>query len=96
MQFVIGLIAGASTLALLQWIRSRNVFFKWYEFLAGILGFFLLTWSVHDFFASLKEFNEIAAWTFLWCLSVPGLLLLSVAVLLPWLRYHRSRRLATK
>jgi len=89
MQFFTGLVLGAALLALVLWLRSRKIAVKWYEWLIGALGLLLLWWAVHDFFSSMAEFNEFAAWTFLWLLGAPGFILVAIAAFLPWRRHCR-------
>ena len=90
MWFVAGLVLGAGIVALVLWLRARRIAVSWYEWLMGTLGLLLLLWTVHDFFASMAEYNEIAAWTFLWMLGGPALILLALALFLPWRRHRRQ------
>ena len=73
-----GLILGFGLLALVLWLRSRRIVVKWYEWLIGVLGLGLLLFTVHDFFASLAEHEEFAAWTFFWVFGVPAIILLAI------------------
>ena len=91
MWFFIGLILGMGLLSLLLWLRSRRIVVKWYEWLIGIAGLGLLLFTVHDFFASLAEYEEFAAWTFLWVFGVPAIILLAIASLLPWRRHSKLK-----
>ena len=92
MWFLAGLLLGAGVLALALWSRARKIVVRWYEWFIGVLGLLLLLWTVHDFFASMAEYNEIAAWTFLWMLGGPAIILLVIAGLLPWLRRQSLRK----
>ena len=53
----------------------------------------MLVWTVNDFFGSMAEHNETAARTFLWLLGTPAIILLGLAVFLPWWRWHHSKNL---
>ena len=89
MWFIIGLILGACLLALVLWLRSRKMVVKWYEWLIGSIGLGLLLFTIQNFFGSLAEYEEFAAWTFLWVFGLPAIILIIIAWLLPWRRYHK-------
>jgi hypothetical protein len=90
MWFIFGLVLGVGVVVMAMWLRDQHIMVRWYEYLIGGVGLVLLIWTIHDFFASLAEHNEIAAWTFLWLLGVPGLILLVVSFLLPWRRHRQT------
>ena len=92
MQFFIGLILGAALLALIIWLHRNHIIVKWYEWFMGGLGFLLLLWAVHDFFASMAEYNEHAARTLLWMLGTPAVVLLAIAFFLPFWRHIKKLR----
>ncbi len=86
MGFTIGLVLGILLLTLVLWLNGRKIVIRWYEWLLGALGAVLLLWAVNDYFASVAERNEYQGLMLLWMLGVPGLLLLGLAVFLPWWR----------
>jgi bacteriorhodopsin len=90
MWFIFGLVLGVGVVCMAMWLRDQRIMVRWYEYFIGGLGLVLLIWTMHDFFASLAEHNEIAALTFLWLLGVPGLILLVVSFLLPWRRHRQT------
>jgi hypothetical protein len=89
MWFFIGLVLGIGLLAMVLWLRSSRIVVRWYEWLIGALGLVLLLFTIHDLFASFAEYEELAAWTFLWVFGVPAVMLLSIALFLPWHRHHK-------
>ena len=91
MWLIIGLVIGAGLLTLVLWLRSRRIVVKWYEWLIGILGLFLLLFTIQNFVASSAEYEEFAVWIFLWVFGLPAIILLAVACLLPW---HRHRKVS--
>jgi hypothetical protein len=92
MWFAAGLLIGACVIVLAVWVDNRKIQVNWYVWLLGLLGILLIVWAIHDFFASMAEYNEIAAWTLLWLLGIPGIILLVLSGLLPWLHYRRALR----
>ena len=90
MWLIIGLLLGVGIAALAMGLSRRRIVVRWYEFLLGGIGAVLLLWTIHDFFASFAEHNNIAAWTFLWLLGAPALILLGVSCLFPWRRHRRT------
>lgn len=91
MLFIFGMIAGAALMGLVFWLVQKEIAVKWYEWLIGAIGFMTAVWAVHDFFASIAEHNEAAGRTLLWILGIPALILLSLAVFLPWRRIGKSK-----
>jgi hypothetical protein len=90
MQFIIGLIVGAALMWLAFWLQRKQIALKWYEWLLAGLGFVMLVWTVNDFFGSMAEHNEAAARVFLWILGAPAIILLGLAVFLPWRRFNKK------
>ena len=90
MWLIIALIIGAGLMALVLWLRSRRILVTWYEWLIGALGLLLLLFTIQNFIASFAEHEATAAWTFLWMLGVPAILLLAIACLLPWWRHRKA------
>jgi hypothetical protein len=79
MMFIVGIIVGIAVLAVLAWLRSKNIALKWYEWLIGILGLLALAFTVQNFFASFIELEPDAAWMFLLLTGLPAIILLVVA-----------------
>ncbi|MBA7468401.1 hypothetical protein ES707_03650 [subsurface metagenome] len=88
MWFIIGLVAGATLLALVPWLRSRDIKVTWYEWLIGVIGLALLLFTIQNFVGSFAELEPTAAWMFLLVTGLPALILLTVAWQLAW-RRHR-------
>jgi hypothetical protein len=91
MIFIIGMVVGAALMWLVFWLMQKEIVVKWYEWLLGALGFMMLVWTVHDFFGSMAEYNEAAGRIFLWLLGTPALILLALAIFLPWWRIQRAK-----
>ena len=79
MWLIIGLVAGAAILGLVQWMRSKNVSLTWYEWLIGIVGVALLLFTIQNFFGSFTELEPTAAWMFLLITGLPALILLAIS-----------------
>jgi TRAP-type uncharacterized transport system fused permease subunit len=90
MWLTIGLVIGAGLLALVIWMRRRKIPVAWYDWLFGILGLLLLLFTIQNFTASFAEYEPHAAWNFLWVFGIPAILLITIAFLLPWLRYRKT------
>jgi len=96
MLFIYGMITGAALLGLMFWLQSNKIIVKWYEWLLGALGFVMLIWTINDYFGSIAEHNETAAGVFLWLLGAPAIILLGLAIFLPWWRNSRKADEAKK
>ncbi|RJO63181.1 MAG: dehalogenase [Dehalococcoidia bacterium] len=94
MQFILGLVVGAALMWLAQWLQRKGIAIRWYEWLVAALGFMMLVWTVNDYFGSIAEHNEAASRVFLWLLGTPAVILLGLAVFLPWWRMRRSKIVA--
>ncbi len=79
LSFVIAGLLGAGILAMILWMRNRDIKATWYEWLIGIAGFLMLLFAVQNFFASYAEAEPNAAIMFLPVLGLPALILLGVA-----------------
>ena len=90
MWFLVGLAFGAILIALILWLRSKQIVVKWYEWFIGILGLLLLLLMIQNVAGSIREMETIAAWQFLWLIGVPALILLSLACWLPWRRHRKT------
>lgn len=91
MLFIFGMVIGAALMWLVFWLMQKEISIRWYEWILGALGLMLAVWAIHDFFASMAEYNEAAGRTLLWILGVPALILLALAVFLPWWRIRRAK-----
>ena len=89
MWFLIGLVIGVALVTLALWLRCRRIAVKWYEWLIGVIGLLLLLFTIQNFSASFAEYEEFAAWTFLWVFGLPSIILLAIACFLPWRRHHK-------
>lgn len=90
MWFIIALILGAGLLALVLWLRSRDIKVTWYEWLIGVVGLLLLLFTIQNFAGSFIELEPTAAWMFLLVTGLPALILLAVVWQLAW-RRHRVK-----
>ena len=90
MWLIIGLVFGAGLLMLVLWLRKREIRVKWYEWIICALGLLLLLFTIQNFTASFAEYEGHAAWTFLWIFGLPAIVLIGIALMLPWLRYRRE------
>ena len=90
MWLIIGLVLGAALLALVLWLRGKNISMKWYEWLIGAIGFLLLLFTIANFAGSFAEREPTAAWIFALILGLPSLILLAVA----WQLVARRQRSA--
>lgn len=89
MWLIFGLVIGAGLVTLALWLRGRRIVVRWYEWLICILGLGLLLFTIQNFVASFAEYEEFAAWTFLWVFGLPSVILLAVACFLPWRRHRK-------
>ena len=79
MWLIIGLVAGAALLALVLWLKGRDIKVAWYEWLMGLVGLLLLLFTIQNFTGSLAELEPTAAYMFLLVTGLPSLILLAVA-----------------
>jgi hypothetical protein len=87
-----GILLGLAIMALAFWLRHKGIAVHWYEWLLGVLGLALLLFSLQNYIGSTREFEPIAPGMFLLVFGVPSLVLLLLAVGLPWLRLFRKRK----
>ncbi len=90
MWLIIGLVAGAAVLALVLWLRNRDIKATWYEWLIGVIGLLLLMFTIQNFFGSQAELESTAASMFLLVTGLPAIILLAVA----WQLIARRQRAA--
>jgi uncharacterized membrane protein len=86
MWLVIGLILGIAGVMLFSWIRSRQIKLRWYEWLIGLIGLILALVAIQSYSASLIELEPRAATFFLAALGIPAVILLFLALFLPYRR----------
>ena len=79
MWFVIALILGGLVGAFALWMRSKDMNLAWYTWLIGIVGLFLLLFTIQNYVGSVNEFESSAASMFLLVLGIPAVILLAVA-----------------
>ncbi len=90
MWFIIGIVLGVAMLALVLWLRSRDIKVTWYEWLIGVIGLLFLLFTIQNFAGSFAELESKAAWMFLLVTGLPAIILLAVAWQLAW-RRHRVK-----
>ncbi|GAI40852.1 putative reductive dehalogenase anchoring protein (rdhB) [marine sediment metagenome] len=79
MWFIIGIVLGVAMLALVLWLRGRNIKVTWYEWLIGVLGLALLLYTIQNVVGLLTEIEPTATWMFALVIGLPALILLAVA-----------------
>ena len=79
MWFIIALILGGLVGAFALWMRSKDMKMAWYTWLIGIVGLFLLLFTIQIYVGSVNEFESSAASMFLLILGLPAVILLAVA-----------------
>ena len=90
MSFVLALIVGGVVVALVFWLRSRDMGLTWYELLIGTVGVLLLLFTIQNYFGTRAEFESTAANLFLLITGLPSLVLLAVT----WQLAARRKRAA--
>lgn len=88
MWLIIGLVAGAALLALVLWLRGKDIKVSWYEWLIGAVGLILLLFSLQNYFGFRAELDYAIAPTILLLTGLPALILIAVAGLLAWKRFR--------
>ena len=89
MDFIIALIIGGIIGALVLWMHNQGIGVRWYEWLIGAVGLFLLWFTIANYFGSMAESESSAATTFILVTGLPSIILLAVAFTLAW-RRNRS------
>jgi uncharacterized membrane protein YeaQ/YmgE (transglycosylase-associated protein family) len=82
MWFVAALILGGLVGALALWMRSKDMKMAWYTWLIGIVGLFLLLFTIQNYVGSVNEFENSAATMFLLVMGIPAVVLIAVAAVL--------------
>jgi len=86
---IFGAALSVILLALVLWLRKSNISLTWYEWLIGIVGAFLLVFTIQNTWGSLYELESTAA-MWMWIVTgLPAIIMLIVASSLVW-RRNRS------
>ncbi|MGI2335898.1 MAG: dehalogenase [Dehalogenimonas sp.] len=78
MWLIIGLILGAFLIWLFSFLKDKGITMKWYEWVVGLIGLFLLLFTIQNYFGSLAELEPTAANMFLLVTGLPAIILLVV------------------
>ena len=82
----IAFVLGVGLTALWFWAKNSNFSIKWWEWTLGLLGFFLISWTLQNIMGSAFEEVEATNGAFLLVLGLPGLILLIIPVQTAWRR----------
>ena len=82
MWFIAALILGGLVGAFALWMRSKDMKMTWYTWLIGIVGLFLLLFTIQNYIGSVNEFEDSAATMFLLVMGLPAVILIAVASVL--------------
>jgi hypothetical protein len=91
MWFIIGFFLALLLFSIVLLLRQRKIVVRWYEWLIGILGIGILLFTIQNIEGALSTNWENITWKFLLVFGIPAVILLVVSVLLPWLRYRKTR-----
>ena len=82
----VAFVLGVGLTALWFWAKNRNMSIKWWEWILGLLGLFLIFFTIQNIMAA--DFEEVTRSTgpFLLVLGLPGLILLVIPVQTVWRR----------
>ena len=92
MWFLIGFVLAILIFTLMLLIRRHSLIVRWYEWLITSTGIVMLLFTIQNVKGALGTNWETTPWKFLLVFGIPAVILLVIAVLLPWLRYRRTRR----
>ena len=92
MWFLIGFVLAILLFILILLIRQRRIIVRWYEWFIASMGIVTLIFTIQNVKGALDTNWETTPWKFLLAFGIPAVILLIIAVLLPWLRYRRTRR----
>ena len=90
MWFIIALLIGAGFLALAWFLNKKSITVKWYEWLLAVLGIFVLLFTIQNATGASAEFEPTAAKIFWIGGGIISLILIAIAVALPWLRINKA------
>ena len=91
MWFLIGFVLATIIFILVLFIHQRKIVVRWYEWFIGIVGIGILLFAIQNLKGALDANWVNTSWTFLWVFGIPSVVFLVLAVLLPWLRYRRTK-----
>ena len=77
--------------AFVFWMNVRGVKLTWYEWLIGIIGFFLVLFTIQNYFGSINEAEPKAARMFLLVTGLPAVILLALS----WALFYRRKSVKT-
>jgi uncharacterized membrane protein len=63
-------------------MRSKDMKMAWYTWLIGIVGLFLLLFTIQNYVGSVNEFEDSAATMFLLIMGLPAVVLIAIAAVL--------------
>jgi hypothetical protein len=72
------------------WLLAKKVPVRWYEWLLGVVGYFLGLFALQNWATSLLEVEPRAATFFLLAVGLPALIFLVISGLLPYLRLRNT------
>jgi uncharacterized membrane protein YdcZ (DUF606 family) len=84
----IAFILGVGLTALWFWAKNKNISIKWWEWVIGLLGIFLVTFTIQNIMAADYEEVKKTVMPFLLVTGLPGLILL----IIPWQTAWRRMR----
>ena len=87
---MIGIVIGIALLGLAVWMRNKGISLTWYEWIIGVVGLFLLLFTIQNFVGSRIELESTAANMFLLITGLPALILLAIAWQLAWRRQRAT------
>ncbi len=89
MWFIIAFVVGIALMALVMWLRGRDMVVRWYEWLIGAIGLVLLLFTIQNSVTAFAELEPTAVWMFWLVLGLPSIILLTIAGQLVW-RHNRA------
>ena len=92
MWFLIGFVLAIIIFAFVLFVRQRRIVVRWYEWFICAIGIGILLFTIQNVKGALDANWEKTPWIFLWVFGIPAVVFLAFAVLLPWLRYRRTKR----
>ena len=78
--FFMGAVIAGGLVWLVNWLRKNDISVRWYEWLLGAIGLFVLAFMAQNMWAALAEYESKAVWFYLLILGLPGLLLLLLSI----------------
>ncbi|BAQ34038.1 dehalogenase [Dehalococcoides sp. THU3] len=78
MWIIIGFVLGILSYWLVNWTKNKGLALNWYEWVIGIIGLFLLVFTLQNFLGSFTELEPKAAYLFLLVTGLPAVILLAL------------------